>query len=205
MNLGEIRSLVKKRFDNKLDSKYSDSFLNSLINEALKEFCAETLILDTKDDSLTYNSSKGGFTLPSDFIKVKYLEWEFSSGYTRKIEAMGIEEVKRRRNVWATDSENTDTDSVSPSGYTIVDNVIILDSLTETSPTLYYFKYDTSLSSDSDSPTIESRFHKYLADYVCFELEPKNSGYLQRWQYGLQQAICSKNRTEGYRAKYVGL
>ena len=205
MNLGQIRSLVKKKFDNKLDGKFSDSYINDLINEALKEFLEETLLLEATNNSLTYNSSNDGFVLPSDFIQAKYVEWTFNSGYTRELESTTISEIKRRRNVWAIDNESVDRDALNPSAYTIHNGHLILDTYTQTSPKLYYYKYDSTLSNDTDSPSISTRFHKYLADYVCFELDPNKQECIARWQMGLQLARNRKQKTEGFRTKYIGL
>ena len=205
MNLAAIRSLVKKKFDNKLDSKFSDSFIDSLINDALKEFLEETLLLEDTDSSLTYSSSNDGFALPNDFIRVKKIVWTYSSGYERELDSTTIGDIIARRNIWALNNEDVNSDAMNPSAYTIHNGYIILDTYTQTSPKLYYYKYDTELSNDTDSPSIQTRFHKYLSDYACFEMDSKRNDCIARWEMALQKAKKTKVKTGGFRSRYVGL
>lgn len=202
MNLAGLKHRVKIRLNDQNGIKFKDSFITDMLNEGLRVMCRDTLCLETKSSSLTYSSN--GFALPSDFIKVKKLLWVNSNGYYNDIEPQTIDYVLNMRNKWV-DIDSNQANSYNPQCYAIHNGYIVLDSTTQTSPVLYYYKYDTAMSSDTSSPSINSEFHKYLIDYASYELDHSMQENLMNWERGLMKIRNVRPQTQNVRSKYIGL
>ena len=209
MTRGQMRHLINLRLrpyrdgDIKEDIYHSQELINAMLEEGHKEWARETLVLEAKDTSLTYSSTYDGFALPSDFIKVKYLEWQTDSTeqYSR-IKPSTIEYVKNRRNQWK-DLSDESASEIGPGHFAIFNGYIVLDSESETSPYLYYFKYDTAFSSDSSEPGYDDEFHKYLVDYAMWQLTG-DERWQKQWEFGIQKQKRKRNRTGNMQARYMG-
>lgn len=197
MTLAQLRSRIRLKHD--LNEEVSSSELvDAIINEGLREMARETLLLEEKNSSLTF--ADPGFTLPTDFIKVRELLWVTSSTVYSKIEAASIDLVYHKRNNYAYLSTSDDTLLV-PSYYAIDQGEIILDSTTETSPTLYYYEYDTALSADSSEPSFDSEYHKHLIDYALWQLTGQDK-YRQLWELGLKKMTQTKSKSRSKRIRH---
>ena len=200
MNLPNLVSRVRILLDDLKGGKYPDSFIQAMINEGLRDLCRKTKILEDTDTALTYSSTYDGFALPSDLIEIKQLLWADSHGNYVKIEARNIDEIYTMRNQWI-DISASEADSLNPMGYGLHENYIILDSTTQTSPRLYYYKYDTALSGTS-SPTIDSEYHKYLIDYAVFNIDPNQRDAMSRYNYGIRTILGYREKSDSTRAEY---
>lgn len=201
MNLAGLRSRVQLKIGDLDGRKVDADFIDTLINEALRKIAYDTLILEGTDSSLTYSSANDGFALPSDFIRVKDLEWLTANNYYKRINPTDFESVRKQRNDYVLVSQNT-VDEITPRAYAIHNGYIILDSTTSSSPTLYYYKYDTALSSDTDSPSFDSEWHVLLVDYAEWQLTG-NLDAFNRWRLGLSEMVSSKRQVERIRSRYV--
>jgi len=204
MNLGGIRSLVQFRLNDLGSYNIAPQMIDTFINEGLRKIAFETLLLEDTDSSLTYSSANDGFAAPTDFIKVKSLHWLDPTSSPVAIPQVSTEKIYSLRRDWLLLNEEAGT-YLTPLGYAIHNNYIILDSTTETSPTLYYYKYDTALSADANSPSIDSEFHSSLADYAMYKIIMDTNALL-RWRDELRQMNASKfKQGKTGRIRYVGL
>lgn len=204
MNLGGIRSLTQLYLGDLDTRTYDPDIIDTFINEGLRVMAYETLLLEEKDSSLTYVSASDGFTLPTDFIKVKDLIWVDSNSGKHSISQVSHEQIYKMRNDWLNLAESAGN-YLQPLGYAIHDGVIVLDSVTQTSPTLYYYKYDTALSADTSTPSFDSEYHSMLADYAVFKLT-KNFDAMRLWKSDLAKMSASKmKQAKTSRVRYVGL
>ena len=199
-----LRQRVRTLLNDMKGERFPDSYINDMLNEGLKSLCHRVLLLESKDSSLTYSSTYDGFALPSDFIKVKSLQWESTDNYNVVLEPNSLEYIYNKRNDYKTISEE-EAGSLNPAVYTIHNGYIIIDSTTQTSPVLYYYKYDTALSLDTSEPSIDSEYHKYLVDYAVYNLDPGNIDARSRWNYGIRDMIGGKKQTNRIRANYQAL
>jgi hypothetical protein len=204
MKYRELRSLVQFHLQD-LDSRRVDpALIDTFINEGLRKLAFETLLLEGKDSSLTYSSGDDGFTLPTDFIKVKDLVWLDPSQGNHSISQISIAHLRKKRNDWLNLNESSGT-YLQPLGYAIHNGTIILDSTTQVSPTLYYYKYDTALSAASDTPSIDSEFHSSIADYALYKITNNFEG-LSRWREQVRQMNASKfKQGKSIRTRFYGL
>jgi len=204
MNLGGIRSLVEIYLADLDNRHFSPGIIDTFINEGLRILAVETLLLEAKDASLTYSSANDGFTLPTDFIKVKELLWIDSSSGRHGVQQKSLEQIYKMRNDWEGINESAAA-SLAPLGYAINNGTIIFDSTTQTSPTLHYYKYDTALSSDTDSPSIDSEYHSALADYAFYKLT-KDTKALALWRDSISKMSASKfKQGDTQRARFIGI
>jgi len=204
MNLGGIRSLVEIYLRDLDNYNYSPGIIDTFINEGLRVLAAETLLLEGKDSSLTYDSTNDGFTVPTDFIKVKDLLWVDSSSGQHSVPQKSLEQLYKMRNDWLGINESAGS-FLAPLGFALNNETIILDSTTQTSPTLYYYKYDTALSGDTSSPSIDSEFHSALADYAFYKIT-RDTKSLAMWRDGISKMSASKfKQARTARARYIGI
>jgi len=194
MTLAQLRSRTKIGIKDLDEGDSSDELIDAIINEGLREMARETLLLDGYDSSLTYSSP--GFTLPTDFIKARDLQWKTSNNVYTKIEPTSIDHVYVKRDISSSDN------SVAKL-YAIERGKIVLDTTTSSSSNLilYYFKYDTALSSGSSSPSFDSEFHKYLINYTIWQLTGRDVDR-QLWERGLKVMLQTKTKSSGKRMRY---
>lgn len=183
--------------------KYPDSFIQDMINEGLRDLCRKTMILEDTDTDLTYSSTYDGFALPSDCIKIKKLLWTDSHGNYVPIESKNLDAIYDMRNQWI-DISASEADSLNPMAYALHEKYIVLDSTTQTSPRLYYYKYDAALTG-TGSPTIDSEYHKFLIDYAVFNIDPGNRDAMGRYNYGVKMILGQKEKSDSIRAEYQPL
>jgi hypothetical protein len=208
MNRGELRHRILlrlKKYKGTLEEDFDNSIelINGILEEGHKAWARETLCLETSSSSLTHDSTAGAFDLPTDFIKAKYLEWETDNNEITRIQPTSMDYMKQRRNYWKDVSDDTAAE-VTPDYYAIFNDQLYLDSTTDSSPTLYYFKYDTAFSLDSSSPGYKEEFHKYLIDYTLYELTGDGEA-LARWKLGLIDYRRTQYKKEPVRSRYIGL
>lgn len=199
MNLAQLRSRTQLRAKDLDRRKYDEDYIDLLINEGLRRMAFETLLLQDKDSSLTYSSANDGFALPSDFIKVRFFEWSTSANYNVEIVEEPLDLVRKKRNQYVDSSSTT---AIPPQMYAIQGGYIITDSTGQTSPTLYYYKYDSALSNDTDSPSFDSEYHNLLVEYAVWQLTGSNESE-RTWKEGLDG--MNANPVGKVRARYVGL
>jgi len=198
MTLAQLRSRFKIRVNDLNEKVYTNELIDAVINEGLRVMACETLLLEESNASLTYSSP--GFTLPTDFIKVRFLRWATSNNFYSEIEPTSLEFVYKKRNDYAA-SETTSSDVIIPRYYAIDQGQIILDSITEDSPALYYYKYDTALSADANSPTFNSEHHQYLIDYVTWNLTGDDVSRMA-WLTGLRIMMQTKAKYRNARIRH---
>lgn len=204
MNYGQLRSMVLYRLRDLKAVEHGETLINTYLNEGLRKMAFETLLLETLDSSLTYSSANDGFSLPTDFIKVKHLKWVDSQNAHHEVNAQSLSHIYEMRNEWLNLNEDT-ADALTPMGYAIQNGYIILDSISQSSPYLYYYKYDTALINDTDSPSFDSEFHSALVDYAIWRLHGDPNA-LQQWEYIINKMRESRMKQhKGLRARYVGL
>jgi len=196
--LAQLRSRVQYQLRDLEKTEHDPSLINAVINEGLREMARKTLLLDESTDSLTYSSP--GFTLPTDFIKVRDLQWKTSNDLYSSLDSVSIDFVYKKRNDYA-EVESTDADVLIPRMYSIDQGKIIIDSTTETSPILYYYKYDSALNSDSNSPSFNSEYHKFLIDYAVWQLVGDNNRKYE-WLNGLRAMLGTKPQSRNKRMQY---
>jgi hypothetical protein len=206
MTRGQMKHLVRlklKAYKGTLEEKYDDTdeLVEAMLEEGHKEFARETLVLEAKDTSLTYSSANDGFTLPTDFIKVKYLEFESSYHVYSRMSPTSIEYVKNRRNEWK-DLSDESAAEIGPAHYSIFNGYIVLDSETTTSPNLYYYKYDTAFSADTSSPGYDDEFHKYLVDFALWQLTGDDR-WQKQWEFGILKQKRKRNKTENIQSRHI--
>ena len=185
-----------------LDFDNSKELINAMIDEGSREFLHSTLMLENLNASLTYNSTYDGCSLPSDFMRVKYLEWRTTDGFYGLIQPTGIEHVRQQRNEWK-DLSDEEAKEIAPKWYTIYNNYIVLDSESTSSPALYYYKYDAVLT-NTTSPAYPTEYHKYLIDYVIWQLTGDNKSQAQ-WEYGIKKALGTKRKAGNMRSRYIDM
>lgn len=204
MKYRELRSLVQFHLRDLKGGTVDPVLIEAFINEGLRKLAFETLLLEGTDSSLTYSSANDGFAEPTDFIKVKSLHWLDPTSSPVAIPQVSTEMVYKLRRDWLLLNEEAGT-YLTPLGYAIHNNYIVLDSTTETSPVLYYYKYDDALSSADDEPSIDSEFHSAIADYAFYKIT-KDTNALLRWRDELRQMNASKfKQGKTGRVRYVGL
>jgi hypothetical protein len=204
MNLGALRSRVQFKIGDLDTKEIAPDYIDTLINEGLRTMAFETLLLEGSDDSLTYSSANDGFAVPTDFIKHKHLEWVDSQGAHHEIPFVSLSRIYQMRNEWLTFTANS-AGTLAPMGAALHNGHIILDSTSQTSPVLYYYKYDTALSADANSPSFDDEYHKALIDYAMYELTGDEKS-LARWEYTLRKMRSSKmKQAKGLRARHVSL
>ena len=184
----QLKQRVRLRVSDLNEEQNVDGLLDDLINEGLRELVRKTLILEDSDSSLTYSSP--GFTLPTDFIKVRDLIWVTSNNLYSPIKPASLAFIYKERNAY-TNIDTTSADLLIPKHFAIDNGQIILDSTTQSSPTLYYYKYDTALSSDASSPTIKSEWQKYLIDYCVWQLKDNDTSR-QKFELGVRRILGDK-------------
>jgi len=204
MTYRQLRSLVQFHLRDIKADAVDDNLVDVFVNEGLRQLAVETLLLEEKTSSLTYNSSLDGFTLPTDFIKVKSLHWQDPESGQHEIEYKTVADVYKKRNDWLNLNESSG-DYLTPLGYSIHEGVIILDSTTTTSPILYYYKYDTALANADDSPSIDSEFHSMIADYALHKIT-RDTEALALWRDQLRKLAASNTkRAKTARVRFRGL
>ncbi len=198
MTLAQLRSRVKLSANDLNEEFSSDELIDAIINEGQREMARETLLLEASDSSLTYASP--GFTLPTDFIKVRDLQWQTSNDLYSSLSSVSLDYVYKKRNDYA-NAESASDDVIIPRMYSIDQSKIILDSTTETSPILYYYKYDTALSANANSPSFVAEYHKFLVDYTVWQLTG-NAVPRQEWLNGLKVMLQTKATSRNKRVQY---
>ena len=201
MTLAQLRSRVKLKTDDLNEEFSSDELTDAIINEGLREMARETLLLEADDSSLTYSSP--GFTLPTDFIKVRDIQWQTSNDLYSSLDSVSLDYVYKKRNDYA-NAESASDDVIIPRMYSIEQSKIILDSTTQTSPILYYYKYDTALSADGNSPSFGAEYHKFLVDYTVWQLTGLVN-WKQDWLNGLKVMLQTKATSRNKRIQYSRL
>ncbi len=193
MTLAQIRSRTKIKTEDFDENESSDELIDAIINEGLREMARKTLLLDGSNSSLTYSSP--GFSLPSDFIKTRDLLWKTSNNVYSKIEATSIGHVYAKR--------EASSDNLVSRYYAIEQSKIILDNTSQSASNLvlYYYKYDTALSADGNSPSFGSEHHKYLIDYTTWQLTGKDIDR-QLWERGLKEMLKTRPKSSGKRMRY---
>ena len=207
MNRGQIVSRIRLRIKDLTEDNVPDEFIHELITEAQRIMSAESLMLEGKDASLTFNTANDGFALPSDFLKVNYVEWVSSNNAIQKIEGTSISYVRKKRNEWQ-DLSDESAQEVVPRMYAIINNsgtyYMVLDSETQSSPVLYYYKYDDALSNDSDSPSFPAEFHYLMSEYGVWQITGDNNAR-EAWYNGLRKMKGKRQKGEPMRMRYQGL
>lgn len=204
MKFRELRTLTQFHLRDLDRQNIDENLIDVFINEGLRKLAFETLLLEGKDSSLTYSATDDGFTLPTDFIKVRDLVWLDPDEGNHSISQKSMSVIRYMRNEWLNLNESSST-YIQPLGFAIHNNTIILDSTTQNSPTLYYYKYDTALSDADDEPSIDSEFHSSLVDYAIWKITG-DANALVKWRQQLKDMNASKfKQAKGMRARFVGI
>jgi hypothetical protein len=203
MILEQIRSLIQFKLGD-MAGKFDRNALDVLMNDALRDMAVETLLLEGKDSSLTYSSGNDGFTVPSDFIKVKSLHWLDPTSSPVAIPQVSVETIYKMRRDWLLINEDAGT-YLTPLGYAIHNDTIILDSTTQTSPVLYYYKNHALLTLDTETPSFAREYHYAIADYVLWKVRDDEPAR-RRYRDALEKMNARKfKQGKTGRVRYVGL
>lgn len=193
MNRSELRTAIKDRLairsdgsGNSLDGLITNTFVNTSINDALNRVSMERdwwWLASTS--SLTFAVTTGAATLPTDFMRADQLVINSS-----KVEYFNLETFLEPNSAYST------------YGYIIYGNQakIIPVPTVATAGTLYYFRSEPALSSDSSSPLMPAVYHTIITAYgshLCSarrQDEQRASLYLQ--EYGsILKAMRDDNKT----------
>jgi hypothetical protein len=187
-----------------LQGRFDRNAIDVIINDALRDMAQESLQFEGKDSSLTYSSSDDGFALPTDFIKIKSLHWLDPSTSPHPIPHVSLERVYEMRQAWIALNESAGQ-YLTPLGYTLHNDYIILDSITQTSPTLYYYKAHTVLTLDTETPSYAAEYHYGIVDYVLWKIRDDDNARL-RYYEALRKLNARKfKQAKTMRTRFVGL
>jgi hypothetical protein len=193
MNRLDLRNAVKDRLaiksdvsGNSLDGLITNAYVNTSLNDALNRISMERdwwWLASTS--SLSFDTVNGAATLPSDFMRANELVINSSPAEWVPLETF-----------------LDPTSDNSTYGWTIYGNQakIVPVPTTTTAGTLYYFRSEPALSSDSSSPLMPAVYHSAIvayASHLCAarrQDEQRASLYLQ--EYGtFVKAMNDDNRS----------
>lgn len=202
MNRLELRDAIKDRLTirsdgsgNSLDGLISNSFINTSINDALNRISLEKdwwWLATTA--SLTFSTVTGKSSLPADFMRANELVINGQTAELIPLETFLDPEA-----------------DYSSYGYTIYGKEILLTPIPSTSQTgtLYYFKSEPALTSDSATPIIPPVYHYAIVCYGAFlaaarrQDEQRASLYLQEYGNWLKAMNDDNKSSIKRRIKYT--
>lgn len=154
MNRGEFRTAIKERLaiPSIGDGLLSDTTLNSLINRSL------SVIASSKEwpwllDDYTLNFVSGSASLPNDFVRARSLVIESKPTCWLQLEDFIMPDRNNGTFAW-----------------TIIGNKAKLSPLptTTVTGTLYYYRNEPVLSSDSSTPLLPIIHHSLVIAHSCY-------------------------------------
>lgn len=186
---------LKDRIFRATGGRYTDTFhMLDLLNDALNELVdgaklrGKTTISVVADDN--------GYAKPADFKAAYLLQDETNPNGIAVYPLVSIGE--------------------NAFGYAVEDQIYLKPvPNTATTLTLYYYKYATQLSADSDTPEIDAQYHSALSDYAIWliMLMPEmgvdkgtTDRFMQSWDRSKQSfitAMTKKNKLSRVREKVV--
>jgi hypothetical protein len=202
MNRLELRNAIKDRLTiksdgsgNSLDGLITNDFVNTSINNALNRISLEKdwwWLATTAP--LTFNTTTGKAPLPADFMRANELVINSSC-----VEYVPLETLL------------DPSSDYSSYGYTIYGSDILLSPIPSVAPpaTLYYFRSEPALASDSSSPIMLAVYHYAVVCYGSFlcaarrQDEQRASLYLQEYTNFLRSMSDDNKSSIKRRIKYT--
>lgn len=193
MNRGELRSAVKDRLairsdgsGNSLDGLISNTYVNTAIDDALNRISIEKdwYWLATTA-SLTFSTTTGKASLPSNFLRANEL---VVNGYPAELLPLDTvidplaDQATYGWQIYGLEAQLTPIPSTVPTA------------------TLYYFRFEPSLTTDGATPILPVPYHYAVVSYAAYlcsarrQDEPRASLYLQ--EYGsFLRTMANDNRS----------
>lgn len=188
MNRGELRTAIKDRLaiPSTGDGLITDTYVNTSINDALNRISAERdwwWLAATATGN--FDSVYGQSQLPSDFMRANQLV----------INGSAVQQITFEDYI----DPMFDADTY---GWVIYGNYVKITPIpsTTTSGTLYYFRSEPALSSDSSTPLLPTLYHYCIVaygSYLCAarrQDESRASLYLQEYGNWLK-TLSDDNRS----------
>jgi len=201
MDLEDLRNAVKDRLairsdgsGNSLDGLITNTFINTSIDDALKRISIEKdwYWLATTAP-LTFSTSTGKASLPADFMRANEL---VVNGYPAELLPLDtvLDPLSDKATygwlIYGMDAQLTPVPSTVPTA------------------TLYYFRYEPTLSSDSSTPIMPAPYHYAIVSYASYlcaarrQDEPRASLYLQEYGSYLRTMTNDNRSTIKKRIKF---
>lgn len=160
MNLGEIKTRVKRQFGDESSVQVTDDDIVRWVNDAQREIAQQNDLLETVSTT-TITTSQSEYTLPSDILTLRALRYN-----NLKLDALTQEEADTK----IVNYEN-------PAGYVtgtpvhfwIYANRVTLYPTPDASGTLlkiYYTRIPIAVAVDADIPELHVKYHGRIVDYV---------------------------------------
>jgi hypothetical protein len=153
--------------------------VNSYINQSIAEL--HDLLTTTYEDYFlkrtTFTKTSGGDNeqaLPTDFFKLRKLQYQVSGGRWRTIRRVPLEELDRYDNV-----VSVTQDDVTMRGYVLTESTLFL--LPEASPAgtyrVWYARTYTALELDADTTSDLQGWHEYVIVDAAMKCHAKEQDY----------------------------
>lgn len=201
MNRLELRNAVKDRLairsdgsGNSLDGLITNTFVNTALDDALKRISIEkNWFWLATTASLTFSTSTGKAPLPADFMRANELVVNGNPAELLPLDTI-IDPLSDNATygwlIYGTEAQITPVPSTVPTA------------------TLYYFRFEPTLSSDSASPVTPVPYHYAIVSYAAYlcaarrQDEPRASLYLQEYGSYLRTMANDNRSTIKKRIKF---
>lgn len=186
MTPAQIEQAARRRHNSESSAFWASDEIMKIIYEAELIIATECLAIENIDTSITTVASTRAYTLPTNVIALKRVEW---NGV--KLQPISFSED----DIVTLDNADTTTEG-DPQFYSVWEETIYLRPIPSSAEILKLYSYEepTLLTTASSSMSVPSRFHQPIIDYVVAIMAEKDELYelsdraMARWNQGLDRA-----------------
>jgi len=201
MTPSELDTAARNRYNAVSDPHFTTQEMYDAMYTAEGDMSNEALsVVETIDTSVTSLLNTRSYSLPTDLISVRRMEYD-----GRKIKAVSVD----------ADPKNSTTEiSGRATEYSLWDESFILyptPDVPSISITIYGYKRPTKLTTSSTELSVRKEYHTYIIDFILATMYAKDQNtkmstfHRQLWEANLKAVVkAERNRLRGDRFVTVG-
>lgn len=162
MNVGQIKTRVKRQFGDESAVQVTDEDIIRWINDAMREIAQQNENVLETIATAAVTSGTSEYSLPSDILQLRAVRFG-----NRKLSILSLQEADQH----ITNAENPESYQTGTPEYAwIYANKITLYPTPDTTDSddlkIYYTRLPTDVAVDADIPELHVKYHARIVDYV---------------------------------------
>lgn len=173
MNLGQIKTRVRRKFGDEAQVQVTDDDIKSWVNDGQRHIVTKTETLLQKIELLNSTAQLQEYAIPGDVFLIRSVTFKYYDSYNhlKNLDLTKFDEYM--------DGADGDTTLAGkPCVYTIFDSTLRLYPIPDKTITsgikIYYSRFPVDVISDIDNPDLPAEYHNALVNYVmqqAYELD----------------------------------
>lgn len=190
MNVGDIKTRVKRQFGDESAVQVTDDDIIRWINDAQRDFVMQTETLLETVRTIDTQAGTQDYAYPTDLFILRNVRYKGSTDTSfHRLMYLNLQQFDELMDGW--DGNTTTETQAAPRWYTSYENRIYIYPTPFESITgglkILYSRYPTDISLDSDVPDLPINYHNAILNY-CLQKAYELDEDLNAAQFAAQQA-----------------